>query len=76
MSYTEKKKKTEKQERREGVKQKKIGLWKMLLVQKMCGGWNKMWINIGLPVLLVVIAVQCIESELSREAAFQGKCCL
>lgn len=48
----------------------------MLLVQKMCGGWNKMWINIGLPILLVVIAVQCIESELSREAAFQGKCYL
>ncbi|XP_055323998.1 uncharacterized protein LOC129578841 [Sitodiplosis mosellana] len=45
-----------------------------MLVQKMCGGWNKMWINIGLPVLLVVIAVQCIESELSREAAFQGRC--
>lgn len=46
----------------------------MLLVQKRCGILNKMWINIGLPVLLLVIAVQCIETELSREAAFQGKC--
>lgn len=44
-----------------------------MLVRKMCGSENKMWIiNIGLPALLFVIAVQCSESELSREAAFQG----
>lgn len=49
-----------------------ICVWKML-VRKMCSSENKMWIiNIGLPVLLFVIAVQCSEPELSREAAFQG----
>lgn len=44
-----------------------------MFVQKMYSALNKMWITIGLPVLLVVIAVQCIETELGREAAFQGK---
>lgn len=34
---------------------------------------NKMWLNFGLPVLLLAIVVQCYEAELSREAAFQGK---
>lgn len=53
-----------------------ICVWKML-ARKMCGSENKMWIiNIGLSVLLFVIAVQCYELELSREAAFQGMYCL
>lgn len=45
-----------------------------MFVQRVCGVTNKMWIHIGLAVLLVVTAVECIETDLSREAAFQGKC--
>lgn len=45
-----------------------------MFVLKMWNSENKMWIiNIGLPFLLFVIAVQCFESEISREAAFQGE---